>query len=252
MNKIKSIILISALVILLASSAACAGTTTGVTTTVTASPPLAPTAQPVSTVPPATVTVTVTAPAVMPTPASSPSNTPTAGQVPGIKAPAADAKFFIQKEVTGFNKTLRIDGNYDQTPIYQDSFLSIPELYRYGPADAVYVPRIPTVTDHDDWFIRMTIPTAITKPWEVNWASAVKPGDTTTTVSFAIYTQDNFDAYYYSQPSSLATANLLNDNNGVSADGVHGLLLQDPGKYVILVRTNNTAGVAGWWMRIGR
>jgi hypothetical protein len=254
MNKIKSLILISALAMLLASAAACAGTTATTTITTTATATITVTATPaasqVSAVVPANPpTVTVTLP---PSTAPAQSSAPTASPVSSIPVPAADSKFFIQKEISGYNRTMKIDGTYDQTPIYQDSYLSIPELYRYSPADAVYVPRIPTVTDHEDWFIRMSIPSSSAKPWEVNWAWVLKPGNSTTTVSFTIYTQDDFEAYYYNQPGMLAAANLLTDTKGVSADGVHADLLQNIGKFVILVRTNNSAGVAGWWMRIGR
>jgi hypothetical protein len=146
---------------------------------------------------------------------------------------------------------MKIDGNYDETPIYQDSFLNLTELARFSPSDAIYVPRIPSVSDHDDWFIRVTIPTSSLKPWEVNWAYTVKPGDNTTTVSLAIYAQDQFDAFYYNKPADLSLADIKSGDKGVSADGIHARLMQSPGNYVIVIRTNNAAGVTGWWIRIG-
>jgi hypothetical protein len=254
--RISGIVLISLvtfLTILITSCAASPATTT-VTTTVTTTA----TSSTAGTLPPGTnspVTLTVTPPPITVTVSPSPSNTvsPIPTIVLGTDIPKT-AKFYTAKEITSYIKgTVRIDGTFDQTPVYSDVFVDLPEIARFGPSDATFVPRIPTITAHEDWFVRFSIPASSMKPWMVNYGYTIKPGDTTTTLSFALYKKTDFDAYYYQRQSELTAADLDSGDRGTTLDGaVHARLMQDKwGDFVIFWRTNNPANVLSWWVRIG-
>jgi hypothetical protein len=192
---------------------------------------------------PSTVTVTSSPSATTPspTPAVFGSNTP------------KDAKFYTSREITSYiTSTPNISGERTVTPVYSDVYVSLQEILRFTQADAVYVPRIPTLTTQDDWFVRFNIPTANLKPWLINWTYAVAQGDTSTTLSFYLFTKAEFEASYYKHPTELLIADLKSGDKGVSETGIRARLMQQQiGDFVILMRTNDASKILGWMVRIG-
>jgi hypothetical protein len=200
----------------------------------------------------AKITVTVTPPPVTVTITPAPS-TISSPAIAGTDLPTT-AKFFTGKEITSYIKSSpRLDGSYDETPVYSDKFFELKEIARFVPVNATFVPRIPSITTHDDWFVRFSVPTSMMKPWLINYGYTLKPGDTTTTLDFSVYTQSDFNTYYYDRPHELDAGDMDSGDRGTSLDGsIHARMMQDKwGDFVIFWRTNNAANVTSWWVRIG-
>lgn len=259
-----TVILFLAIILILVIS--CAGTT--------------PTQQPstsssiISTTPPAQTTSssptssTITSPtpstspiATSPTPSTSPiATSPTASTSPVATSPtvspsptynpATDERFYIDKTISGYNQTPRPDGTFEKTPIYQDIYLDLNVLGYYTEKDAIFVPRIPTLTDHDDWFIRFQVPTYLLKPWLMNWGYTVNNSNSSATLSATVYTQEIFEANYYHHPDSLLSYDLKGDKEP-SSSGINCKYFQSPGSYVILLRTNDASTISDFWIKLG-
>jgi|GEM_PF-3469671 len=223
---------------------------TGITAPATIAPPAStPTVQ-VTT----TKTITVTPPPVTVTLTVTPSPTPptTVTQaVPGSTFPA-ETRFFTRKEITGYTtSTPRLDGSYDKFPVYQDVYYPLEELYRFSTKDAIFVPHIPTITSHDDWFFRFNIPANILNTWVINWGYAFQPGSEPATMDFSIFPKAQFEANYYKSPLALNSMEIRPEDELKSETGIFCKLMYSPGDYVILFRTSRAESVAGWWVRIG-
>jgi hypothetical protein len=231
--------------VLIASCSAQTSTSTSTvvsTQTITSISTTTTTAMATSTVTSTPPTMTVTSSPVATTTTSKPSSTPAAF---GSDVPK-DAKFYTSREITSYiTSTPNISGERTVTAVYSDVYVSLQEIARFTKADAVYVPRIPTLTTPDDWFVRFNIPTSNLKPWLINWSYAVAPGDTSTTLSF-------FESYYYQHPSELPGADLKSGDKGVSETGIRARLMQQLfGDFVILMKTNDASKILGWMVRIG-
>ncbi len=257
-KRISGIVVISLITLLAVLVTSCSANpaTVTVTSTITSTSVISPTSTiPPSKAPPETgtlVTVTVTPPPVTVTVTPAPP-TSTSAAITGTDM-LKTAEFFTGRKITSYIKgTPRLDGTYDETPVYSDVYFPLKEIARFGPTDATFVPRIPSITKHDDWFTRFSVPTSMMKPWMINYGYTLKPGDTTTTLDFALYTQADFNAYYYEHPEDLAAGDMDSGDRGTSLDGkIHARLMQDKwGDFVIFWRTNNPANVTSWWVRIG-
>jgi hypothetical protein len=165
-----------------------------------------------------------------------------------------DAKFFSSKEISSYITATPTPktGNPSVTPVYTDVFVTLPEIARFTKEDATFVPRIPSVTTYDDWFVRFSIPTVNAKPWLINWKYALAPGDISTTLTFYLFRKSDFDANYYKHPVELVNADLKAVDWGVSENGFYTRQLQNMlGDFVFVFRTNDPGKVQGWLVRIG-
>ncbi len=251
MKWIKISTLISILAIMLISIISCSSPASNGTTSSTPSISITPTPSPSSTPTPSpSPTPTPTPSLVIPTPTYTIVPSPSPSPTPD---PAKDKKFFIDRIISGYNKIPRPDGSFEQTPIYQDVFLDLNILGYYTKKEAIFVPRIPTLTDHDDWFIRVTLPGYLTKPWITNWGYTINksiPNADKATLSTTIYTKEMFDTNYYRHPDMLTSYDLKGDR-GPSGSGIYGKYIATPGSYVILLRTNNADAIADFWVKLG-
>ncbi len=269
MRWFKKLVLISILALILIPVISCNGVTPATTTPSSNNPqppPLSPTSSntpsssgsqpalpsptPSNSSPLATQTTPPTPSLVIPTPTNvlipTPNPSPTSD-------PSKDKSFFIDRVVSGYNKIPKPDGSFDQVPIYQDVYLNLNILGYYTKKDAYFVPRIPTLTDHDDWFIRLKLPGYLTKSWMVNWGYTINkssPSADKATLSATIYTQEVFDANYYHHPDLLLSYDLRGDR-GPSSNGIHGKFVQNPGSFVILFRTDDANAIADFWVKLG-
>lgn len=155
--------------------------------------------------------------------------------------------FFVSRDIVGYKDAgVRPDGTVIKEPVYKDYFTDLNQVLYLTAKDATFVPRIPTVTDFDDWFIRTRIPDS---PWVLNWGVTSKSGSTGT-LTFTLYKKDDFNTNYYHRPDDLYKYD-LGEDRGVSDTGVHGRYGRTLGDYVLLFRTNNVSETGNWWVRIG-
>ena len=212
---------------------------------------------------PASSTTQAATPTYSPTPSSQPSpspsrpsSTPSASPSPSASPtpnPAEDKTFYIDRIISGYSQTPRPDGSFEKTPIYQDIYLDLNILGYYTKKDAIFVPRIPTFTDHDDWFIILKIPSYLLKPWIMNWGYTINkssPTSSSATLSATVYTQELFYANYYLHPDQLLGYDLKGDREP-SSSGILCKYFQTPGNYVILLRTNAADAIGDFWFKIG-
>jgi hypothetical protein len=186
----------------------------------------------------------------VPSPSLTPTQTPIVSPTPN---PAEDKNYYLDKIITGYNRTLKSDGTYEETPIYQDMYFDLNILGYYTKKDAVLVPRIPTFTDHDDWFIRFKIPSFLLKPWIMNWGYSINkfsPAAGSVTLSTSVYTQEMFNTNYYLRPDKLLAFDLKGDREP-SSSGIYCKSFQTPGDYVILLRTNAADAIDDFWIKLG-
>lgn len=158
--------------------------------------------------------------------------------------------FYLRTDISGYNKKLQPDGTYTQIPIYQEIFVDWRLGGFFTPKDAIFVPRIPTITDHDDWFFRFDNRNEFKPVWIINWGYFLKSNTQPTNVALYIFKNDFFNAYYYKNPSNLLPGTIGMDR-GVSNNGIRALGMPDYGSYTVLIRTDNSDNVLGWWMKFG-
>ncbi len=185
-----------------------------------------------------------------PTPSLSPTQTPSVSPTPN---PAEDKNFYIDKILSGYKQTLKPDGTFEQTPVYSDLYFEMNILGYYTKKDAVFVPRIPTFTDHDDWFIRIKIPSFLLKPWLMNWSYTLNnssPSAASATLDMTVYAEENFNANYYLHPDKLLEYDLKGDR-AISSNGIRCKYFLNPGNYVILLRTNAADAIDDFWIKLG-
>ncbi len=200
----------------------------------------------------ATVTVTPTIKntspiSITPSPTLPPvTTTPATSQIDSNN----NAHFYLRKDISGYTRKLEPDGTYSQTPIYEDIYVD----WRLGGfftiKDAIFVPRIPTMTDHDDWFFRFDNTNQFKSPWVINWGYVLKSNNPNTSVALYVFKKDYFDAYYYKNPSNLIPGSLGMDR-GISSSGIRSLAMTDYGSYTGLIRTDNPDNILGWWVKFG-
>lgn len=243
------IVSISCLAVLVTGLIACSASvppppqptiTVRATETVTATPPPVTVTAPA----PAPVTVTVT-PSPSPTITSQPTISPEVYPVDMFNNPS----FLVGQDVVGYNKTPLSDGTIKQTPIYKDVYINMDNWGFLTKKDAIFVPRIPTISDRDDWFVRFNI-TATKLPFTINWGYKIKPNKPETTLSYGLWKEEYFKNTYYSAPRLLEGRSLGNDTY-VSAEGIHLQFVGQEGSFVVLLRTNNPDDVLGWWIKYG-
>lgn len=186
----------------------------------------------------------------VPSPSLTPTQTPVVSPTPN---PAEDKNFYLDRIITGYNRTLKSDGTYEEMPAYQDMYFDLNILGYYTKKDAVLVPRIPTFTDHDDWFIRFKIPSFLLKPWIMNWGYSINkssPAAGSVSLSTSVYTQEMFNANYYLHPDKLLGYDLKGDREP-SSSGIYCKSFLTPGDYVILLRTNAADAIGDFWIKLG-
>ena len=185
-----------------------------------------------------------------PTPSLSPTRTTIVSPTPD---PAQDKNFYLDKIITGYNRVLKSDGTFEEIPVYQDMYFDLNILGYYTKKDAIFVPRIPTFTEHDDWFIRFRIPSYLLKPWVMNWGYAINkssPAGGSVAFSATVYYQDMFNANYYLHPDKILSYDLKGDRVP-SSSGIYCKSFQTPGDYVILLRTNAADAIDDFWIKLG-
>jgi hypothetical protein len=218
-------------------------TSTIITTTINSQTPT-PTLSPTPTL---TSSPTFTTTSIQPTP------TPT-------QNPANNKTFYTAKVISGYETTYLTNGKTQETPVYQDLYFDLNLIGYYTSKDAIFVPRIPTITDHDDWFIRPQYSGSFLKSWIFNWGYTVDSFVKTeepVTLSFYVIPRDIFENKYYLNPGGL----LFNDLKGdiePSATGIKckRLIYSDvtpifPKENVFLIRTNNAAAISDFWIKVG-
>jgi hypothetical protein len=156
--------------------------------------------------------------------------------------------FFTGKDITGYNKIPQSDGSSIQTPVYQEKVVEQQLGGFFTKKDAVFVPRIPTVTDIDDWFIRFDSKFKI--PWFINWGYTTKNSNSKNNITLKLYTKDDFDTYYYKNPAFLISGGIGTDQ-GITDKGIHGLSVPTSGSFVAVIRTNNSDEIQDWWIKFG-
>jgi hypothetical protein len=258
MRSFKRLILISILAFILIPLISCGGSSPAATSPAASinPQPALPSPTPSSpapvitqTTPKPLATITPEPPITVPTPTTvvipiTPSPSPD---------PSQDKSFFIDRVVSGYNKIPKPDGSFNQVPIFQDVYLNLNILGYYTKKDAYFVPRIPTVSDHDDWFIRLKLPGYLTKSWVVNWSYTVNkssPAAEKANISATLYTQEIFDANYYLHPGLLLNYDLRGDR-GPSSNGIYGKYISNPGSFVLLLRTNDASAISDFGVKLG-
>jgi hypothetical protein len=186
-----------------------------------------------------------------------PSPSPT--QLP-IENPADNKTFFTGNVITGYIDSYLMDGTLKQTPIYKELYFDLNLVGYYTLKDAIFVPRIPTFTTHDDWFIRPQFSGNFLKSWIFNWGYSIDKSKSTNepvSVSLSIYYKDVFEKNYYLNPGDLIFHDLKGETSTSSA-GIQSRWLVngnsyvvEPSEYVFLIRTNNATVVSDWWIKIG-
>ena len=253
MKYIKNKILMLFVAILLAGSISCSQTVVPSSTE-----SLKPSTITITTTKTEYITQTLT---VLPT--SVPTTTTTTSIEPTItptQTPTYNNTFYTAKIISGYDKTYRPDGTIQQTPIYKDLFFDLNIIGYYTSKDAIYVPRIPTFTTHDDWFIRPQFSGSFLKSWIFNWGytvdTSIKSSDPVE-LTFTIYNKEIFDNDYYLKPADLIFHDLKGDVEP-STSGILSkrLVYEDthiiyPKEYVFLIRTNNAAAISDWWIKVG-
>jgi hypothetical protein len=248
MKMFKNTILIIFFVLLLIAALSCSQPAQTITSTVTST---------------ATITSTPDTITIKPTPTSTPSPTPittTVQPTPSQNNQADNKTFFTTTIISGYTTTYSTDGTSKQTPVYQDLYFDMNLLGYYTSKDAIFVPRIQTITNQDDWFIRSQIQGSFLKSWTFNWGYTLNPSIKTTepvTVTFTIYDKEIFEKNYYLSPANLLFHDLKGDINP-STSGIQckRLIYQEhtvifPNDYVFLIRTNNAAAVSDFWIKVG-
>lgn len=174
--------------------------------------------------------------------------------------PANNTTFYTAKVISGYETTYLTNGKTQETPVYQDLYFDLNLIGYYTSKDAIFVPRIPTITDHDDWFIRPQYSGSFLKSWIFNWGYTVDSSVKTeepVTLSFYIYPRDVFENKYYLNPGGLLFNDLKGDIES-SANGIKckRLVYSDitpifPKENVFLIRTNNAAAISDFWIKVG-
>jgi hypothetical protein len=225
-------------------------TTTTTAATTSGSPPVTTTkpgtTTPAGSVPTATVTTTITV-----TLAPAPSPTQTGTDISATLQKNNNGHFLIGREIASYNRVLQSDGTYIETPVYRFVYYDYDLLSFTTNAGAIFVPRIPTFTDYDDWFVRFSTKSFLyPTPFKVNWAFITKSGNVSPKTSLRFYQGSYFDANYYKNPQNLALNNLGPDL-AVDTNGVHFAELTLYDDLAALVRTDNPSDILGWWIKIG-
>lgn len=204
-----------------------------------------------------TASVTVTA-----TPSSTTSSTPkSTPTTPGTSIPAStvpapsiaeannNPHFFFNKELLGYSTPVVLSGTPTPTPAYRDIYLDL-DLGKYITGkDAYFDPRIPGITDHDDWLYIFELP-LYKLPWVINWSYTTKPNSPNTTFTFNVYKKDDFLNLYNKSPNLLLDTRLGSDR-GTSDNSIHAIAVNETGSFVMMMRTNNADGIASWWVKYG-
>jgi len=219
------------------------------TTSTTTQPPL------ITTVNPVTVTITQTpSPTVI---TATPSPSPT--QLP-VENPVDNKAFFTGRVITGYVDSYLMDGTLKQTPIYKELYFDLNLVGYYTQKDAIFVPRIPTFTTHDDWFIRPQYAGNFLKSWIFNWGYSIDKSKSTSepvNVSLTVYHKDVFEKNYYLNPEDLILHDLkgetITSSTGIQCNWLENgnSFVVEPSEYAFLIRTNNAAAVSDWWIKIG-
>jgi hypothetical protein len=205
----------------------------------------------------------------IPSPTPSPFPTPTPTIIPTstqpttttTQNPSDNKTFYTAKIISGYETTYLTNGTSKQTPVYQDLYFDLNPVGYYTSKDAIFVPRIPTIPDYDDWFIRPQYYSgSFLKSWIFNWGYTIDPSIKTKepiTLSFFVYPKNVFESKYYLNPGGL----LFNDLKGdiePSATGIKCKRLVyaeytviNPNEYVFLIRTNNAAAISDFWIKVG-
>jgi hypothetical protein len=184
---------------------------------------------------------------------------PSPTQLP-IENPADNKTFFTGRVITGYVDSYSMDGTLKQTPIYKELYFDLNLVGYYTPKDAIFVPRISTFTTYDDWFIRPQFSGNFLKSWIFNWGYSIDKSKSTNepaSVSLTIYYKDVFEKNYYLNPGDL----LFHDLKGETSTSSAGIQCRwlvngnsyvvEPSEYAFLIRTNNSAAVSDWWIKIG-
>ena len=239
--------LVGLIAIVLTSCTATGTSSAQSTVTITATATQTKTATSTVTVTSAPTNITTTAVSPTPAPPASSGNIDVAAQIQKNN----NGHFLIGREISSYNKVLQPDGSYIQTPIYRFVYYDFDLLSFTTNQGAIFVPRIPTFTDYDDWFVKFsTLSFLYPTPLKVNWAFITKSGTVSANTSMRFYTQSYFEANYYKSPGNLALNNLAGDLT-VSDDGVHFSEISLYENFVALIRTDNPANILGWWIKIG-
>ncbi len=225
-------------------------TATGTTATTSGPPPTTTqkpaSAAPTGSAPTATVTTTVTV-----TLAPTPSTTNPATDISAILQKNNNGHFLIGREVASYNRILQPDGTYIETPVYRFVYYDFDLLSFTTNSGAIFVPRIPTFTDYDDWFVKFSTKSFLyPTPFKVNWALITKSGTVSPKTSLRFYQASYFNANYYNNPGNLAINNVGPDLT-VDSSGVHFAELTLYEDFVALIRTDNPSDILGWWIKIG-
>lgn len=197
----------------------------------------------------ATTTATVSVPAAPPVSAL-PTITPVAAPTTSAAPPDVNKnqQFFIGKDINKFVTPTVLSGVPNPSPVYQDNILDLDLGGYFTNRDAFYSPRIPGITDFDNWFYAFDLP-VYRLPWVINWAYTTRSGSPDPGFSMSIYKKEEFNNLYNKSIGTL-TISKLGVDRGVSEKGVHCLGFNEVGSFVVLVRANN-ADIASWWVKYG-
>jgi hypothetical protein len=211
--------------------------------------------------PPTTVTTiqTVTVPttqtvAVTPSPSLitvPPPTTYTNPITPPVISQIADNNnphFFAGQDVSGYTKTVNVDGTTTQTPIVKDLYLDLEMGGFFTQKDAIFIPKISGVTEYDAWILNFTIPT-FKLPILVNWGYI--PNNPQSPLSLTNWERGNFKTLYTTNQSLLLTGKGLAVDDLISTNGVHLSHINQQGNLIAFVRVTNASDIQGWWMKFG-
>ena len=197
----------------------------------------------------ATATATVSVP-VTPSVSALPTTTPVAAPTTSAALPDVNKnqQFFIGKDINKFVTPTVLSGLPNPTPVYQDTYLDLDLGGYFTNRDAFFSPRIPGITDFDNWFYAFDLP-VYRLPWVLNWSYTTKSGSPDPGFSLSIYKKEEFNNLYNKSVGTI-TISKLGVDRGVSEKGVHCLTFNEVGSFVVLVRGNNT-DISSWWVKYG-
>jgi hypothetical protein len=200
----------------------------------------------------ATVTVTPLSSNIIPPPLPTSYNmtNPTPAVTPTqTNNPNNNAHFFVGRDISGYTKIVNPDGSITQSPVYKDLFLDLDLVGFFTDKDATFIPRVPGITDHDDWIVKITMPT-IRLPFTLNWSYTMKDNKSKTSLKFSLWRFDDFKTYYNNNPIQLNTIGVAADKD-ISSEGVHYQQIREQTTYAALIRVSNPEDNAGWWIKVG-
>lgn len=161
-----------------------------------------------------------------------------------------NARFLVGRGITGNTKTVNIDGTISESPVYEDSFLDLNLLGFYTQKDAVFVAKIPTITNIDQWILKFNIP-AVNLPVIVNWGYITKSGKADATFTFSIWDTDVFKTLYSTNPGTLISGKGTTNDLYVSSDGTHVQNINKTYEYTALILSQKSEDILGWWVKTG-